>query len=479
MEPRPVRFVLPPQEQANRRALLALADALRAARPELEVETPELLALPSVGRMPGGCAVVVAERPVPLPPDALGLALVLSWAPGAVWTRAEAQAYALPHEALIPSLEAQGVPARLAEITGLPVLPPPLDRAAARARLALPGDEKTVFAVLLEGLDPAQLGPLLFQLTLIERPCTFVFFGGGDAGTRSYLRREVPVHGLDARLLSDPRHLPNLLAAADLALCSSDGLPSGEALAAGLPCLVLPGQSPEGEEAARFLGLHKAARRVADPRTLATEAELLLRDPDARTALRSAGAALLRPEGLASCLSLLLRMVEDPAGFRERAQEPRPAAAPAPAGLLEAPPLEDLGGGGWEPPAPASAAPLASPAASPVQGRRASVEALTELIAAEKATRTRYEQASADLERWKARAALAADAADSELRVLALREARQAEARMAQLAEDLERLARRRTSERRPAASGGGMEERFRRLELDAQLRRLKERLES
>jgi len=505
MEADLVRFVLPPVEEPTRRALLAAAEALRATHAEVVVETVELLDLPSFGRMPSGPAVVVSDRPLPLPDGAVGVNLVASWAIDPLWARNRGHLWAVLHQGLKESLEAQGIPRERIVTTGMPVAPAtqPVPKAAARERLALaPGDSGQVVAALLEGLEPASLAQALFQFTLLDPPATVVFFVGGDSAARRLLRREVPVHELNARLLSDPRHLHLVLAAADVAVASSEALPSSEVLGAGLPTVIVPTPRSVGDQAARFLAKQGAARVAAEVPTLSTELDLLRRDADARSSLRARAGALIPSEPMAGFLKLIERAL----ARREELLTAKPApAAPAAhkagaavAGSLPAPPLEDLGGvdpwvddvsslprpeprGTADPPRPRAGEPPKRRARPSLRSRGAhELRSLAELIAAEKSARARFEECSRERGRWQRRAALANSAGDAELRELAVRELRHLEARLARLTEELERLARRRIlagHAKGPAPSDA--ESRFRRLELDAELDDLKRRMDS
>lgn len=491
MEPQVVRFVLPPPEEPARRALLGAMEALRASRPELVTEAAERLDLPTLGRMAEGPALVVADKPLALPRGAVGVYLLPGWAVDTAWARNPGHLYAVAHPALLEPLSRLGIPAGRIVPTGLPLaslahgVPPQQE---ARRLLGL-DRTASVLAILLEGLDAASLDPLLFQLTLLSPPPTCVFFAGEDPLLRTMLRRKVPTLGLDARLLGDARHLAELLAAAELALATTEGVPCAEALAAGLPVLALPGRRATAGEELQFLVEQGAVRPVSEVRVLAAELDLLRQDREARQHLRARGAALLQPEPLAAFLALIQR------GIAERAellQPPRqaPLAEPTPpraageragGAVLEnlAPPPA---GAAWEPePATAAAGSTGNAgAASAPPGRGPALRSLTEPIATEKATRARFEQASAELARWQRRVGLAAAAGDAGLQELAVQEVQRLEAVVTRLSAELELLARHRLTAQRgqPRGEAGSAEERFRQLELEAELRALKRRME-
>ncbi|MBM4318452.1 MAG: hypothetical protein FJ125_00470 [Deltaproteobacteria bacterium] len=493
MDTQLVRFVLPPPEEPARRALLGSLEALRAARPELTLEPLERLDLPTLGRMAEGPALVVAERPLALPRQSVGTYLVAGWAIDPGWARYPGHLYAVAHPVLIDPLARLGIDRSCIAATGLPLasiagpLPP---RGEARERLGLSATA-TMLIVMAEGLDPSSLDPLLFQLTLLSPAPTLVFFAGEDTVLRSLLRRKVPSFALDARLLGDIGRLADLLAAADMALCSAEAICCAEVLTASLPALVLPARRSVAEEELRFLGEQGAVKPIAEIRTLAAEIDLLRPDAEARQRMRSRAAALLQPEPLAAFLALiqrglaerelLLRTAPTATGTAQAPADEQPVledlgAAPGPHQSREAGPAairHPLGG-------PTSSDRWSTPSPQPGQRLPAASRSVAELIATEKATRTRFEEASTDLARWRRRVGLAVQAGDVQLQELAAQEAERLEGIVARLTEELERLARHRLDAQRVASAGGSShaEERFRQLELEAELRALKRRME-
>jgi len=486
MDAKLVRFVLPPAEEPARRVLQGLLAALGERDRELTLEPFERLDLPTLGRMPEGPAVVVADRPVALPPGAAGLWLLLRWSADPVWQRTPVHLMAVPHPALLETLVRLGLPRSRLVATGLPLatVAPPLPAAAeARRRLGLPTTGRRVIAVAVEGFDPTRFDALLFQLTLLDPPATLVFYAGEDEGLRAALRRRVPALGLDARLLPDPRYLRDLLAVADLGLCSSEGVPSAELIAGGLPVVVLPASRTGSDEETRFLLERGAVRAVLDVRTLAGELDGLLRDEAAREDLRARAGRLLPTDALDATVSLIQRLLAERELLLQPPVEVREPPRPAPdVGPVGPPPvLEDLGSG---PPAGASRHGEAERSAAKADPPKAVGEAgkpplgQRELALAEKTVRGKRGEAESELLRWRRRAGRAGEAGDVELQESAAAEVTRLETQVRELTEELARLAHFRLEAQRGQAPSGDREARFRRLELDADLRTLKKKLD-
>ncbi len=457
-----VVFVLPPADDPSRRSMEALMGLVASAMPESRIEG--LDRVPMAGPGPGSPSVVVSTSPVRLPHGTLGVCIPMSWS--LPWEPVGAHVFGVAHVDLARELVARGLPEDRVEVVGVPIRREDRDRATALANLNLTPGPKQIVGVMLEGLPEETLDQMLFQFTLLEPPALLLFFAGRDQRLASVLRRRVPVLGLDARLLVDESRVPDLLAVSTVAVTSSAGVPSAQALAAGVPALVVPASGAGGLDAARFLASHGAARLVSEIRTLAADLDVLRHDPETRSLLRERAATMLPREPMAKALSFVQGAV---AAREELLVEP--AASPGAARGGQGSVLEDLGGS-------------PDPGAH-FHGMGADTEArsLLEIITAEKATRARFEDVNAELAKWKKRVGLAAEAGDDELRDMAIREVRRLEAEKTRLERELERLAGMRVRAARvgtPAVGRGqDYEERFRKLELDAQLRELKDRMRS
>jgi 1,2-diacylglycerol 3-beta-galactosyltransferase len=138
-----------------------------------------------------------------------------------------------------------GLPSRKVQVTGIPVRPElarrDQDRAAVRARL---GWQPGLTAVLAVGSKRVgHLPDVLRALNHSGLPVQVAAVAGGDDELYQYLQNtdwHVPAHVYN--FVTD---MPALMHAADLIICKAGGLIVSEALACGLPLLlvdVLPGQ---------------------------------------------------------------------------------------------------------------------------------------------------------------------------------------------------------------------------------------------
>ncbi|MBX5465738.1 MAG: glycosyltransferase, partial [Clostridia bacterium] len=254
--------------------------------------------------------------------------VVTDFTDGVEWLYPGTERYLVAAPDLAAGLAARGVEAGRVHATGIPLraafrrLPA---RAAARAALGLePG--RPVLLLAAGGMGTlAGLLPLVRRLDALEQDFQLLVVTGEDAATLARLRREAPRLRHPARLFGWLPDLAAAMAAADLLVGKAGGVTSAEALAAGLPLLLVP--PVPGQEAvnAAYLARHGAALVARDAAHVAALAGRLLAGPAAAEPLRRAARRLARPEAARDAIRLLLR---DPR-LAGRA-DPAPAAAPVP-----------------------------------------------------------------------------------------------------------------------------------------------------
>jgi UDP-N-acetylglucosamine:LPS N-acetylglucosamine transferase len=130
------------------------------------------------------------------------------------------------------------------EITGLPVSPAlarEVDKAALRSRLGFAGDR--ILALMAGSKRVTKLEPVVDVLDHCGWPLEFALVAGGDKDLEQ--RWSVRAWHQPAHVYDYVDDMPSLMLAADLIVCKAGGLIVSEALAAGLPLLLvqaLPGQ---------------------------------------------------------------------------------------------------------------------------------------------------------------------------------------------------------------------------------------------
>jgi len=161
-----------------------------------------------------------------------------------LWFNDDVDRCLVPTQAVFDKALENGLSRERVEITGLPVSPAlarEADKAALRSRLDWSPDR--IVALMAGSKRVTKMEPVVDVLDHCGWPLEFALVAGGDKEMEQ---------GWSARTWHQPAHvygyvddMPSMMQAADLIVCKAGGLIVSEALAAGLPLLLvqaLPGQ---------------------------------------------------------------------------------------------------------------------------------------------------------------------------------------------------------------------------------------------
>lgn len=180
------------------------------------------------------------------------------------WTRSGVQAFVVPHESYRGRLTKAGVDEERVVVGGPAIqggFARDLDRAAERESFGF-GDDMVVL-VRGNSIESAALDKLVFQSTLTEKQARFIFHHDGDAATASALRKSADQYGLKALMFGNVGDLERYVLAADVVIAGPDDPYVPEIVALDRPLLFV------GDEAAAahqvdFLVDQGAATHIAD-----------------------------------------------------------------------------------------------------------------------------------------------------------------------------------------------------------------------
>jgi processive 1,2-diacylglycerol beta-glucosyltransferase len=211
-----------------------------------------------------------------------------------LWMHAGVDRYFVARAEARALLEAAGFSGEQVEATGIPVDPAfasVRDRVRVRARLGLPAGP--VVLLLAGGFGVGPVREMAARLAQARRPAEVVVV----AGRNEPLRRSLAAAARPrTRVLGFTREIHDWMAAADLLVTKAGGLTTAEALASGLPMVLvnpIPGQEERNADALLEDG---AAVKAGHPEILAWKVDELLADPERLAAMRAAARRAARPD---------------------------------------------------------------------------------------------------------------------------------------------------------------------------------------
>ena len=238
-----------------------------------------------------------------------------------LWLQPGIARYYVASDEVKVHLVSAGVDEYRIRVSGIPIdarftaLP---EQQEARARASLDA-ERDVVLVMAGGMEAGDLRNLLTQLVGFRWPLSVVVVCGRSADLLRVAHDTVsdatgPAH---FKVLGYVHDVPTYMAAATVAVTKPGGLTSSEALAAGLPLLLVNPYPLQEEANANALLENGAAVRVEPLSTFALKLRRLLEDPERMAAMRSASLRLARPDAAATVArSVLDELLVRPADRR-------------------------------------------------------------------------------------------------------------------------------------------------------------------
>lgn len=237
---------------------------------------------------------------------------ITDWMPHAFWLCPGVDHYAVASEATKTAVIARGIPADRITVTGIPIdrrFAETPDRIQLATRLGIDPSRRTIL-IASGGFGLGPVEALVRTLGAVRGPYQLLVVAGRNDALRQAieaLRLRVPhpmtVYGF-------VRNMDELMAVADLLISKSGGLTCAEAMARGLPMLVIapiPGQETRNSRLLAREGAAVPVRRIAD---VVPYIEQLQR-PDGLAAM-AAARRLGRPRAAEAVLDLARRLAPPP-----------------------------------------------------------------------------------------------------------------------------------------------------------------------
>lgn len=215
-----------------------------------------------------------------------------------LWCYNETDLYFVATSKLKQELEMQGINQTRIHATGIPIdpkfRPAAADQAAIRQTLGFT-NKYPVILIMGGGLGLGDLKQAVFAIDALPLPFNLVVVAGRNATLRRSLLAKSHDLTHPVKVIGYTKHIPELMAAADLLITKPGALTISEALSMRLPmllCQAIPGQE---EENAAYLSRKGAALWVQNSHHLASTVYKLMTEPERLHYMREMADLLARP----------------------------------------------------------------------------------------------------------------------------------------------------------------------------------------
>jgi len=231
------------------------------------------------------------------------------------WIYKNVDAYAVATPEIRAALVARGIDPLRIGVDGIPVDPrfgePPNDRGALRERLGLPRDAAVVL-VMGGGLG---LGPVAATVRSLARsmtPVTPVVIVGKNVRLQRRVVEEARRDGEEVRVLGFVENVFDWMHASDVLVTKPGGLTTSEALAAGVPLVLLRPLPGQEERNSRYLVSRGAALRARGAGELVRLVDAVLNGRDVAAGVRAGAALLAHPDAAERIAARIAALVSSP-----------------------------------------------------------------------------------------------------------------------------------------------------------------------
>jgi processive 1,2-diacylglycerol beta-glucosyltransferase len=234
---------------------------------------------------------------------------VTDFAVHALWIIQGVTAFYVATEEARRTLVRRGQPADTVHVTGIPIDPVFGQKGKAtdaRRKLGLRDDVPAVL-ILSGGFG---VGPTLALIRSFQKSpfkCQLLVVAGANKELQQQAEREASRLSLPARVLGFVNNIHELMDAADVVVSKPGGLTTSEAMAKGLPMLIvdpIPGQEQRNGE---YLLEHGAAGRLYEPEDASHKIAAMLGNRDQMARMRQNARQLGRPESATEIVRDVLR----------------------------------------------------------------------------------------------------------------------------------------------------------------------------
>lgn len=221
--------------------------------------------------------------------------VITDYAVHRLWLYNEVDSYFVAVPDLKENLIQQGIAAEKIHITGIPISSS-FGEVGAAPRTVKTDDGPATILIMGGGQGLGAVVEVLTELDKIEGQYRFVVVAGRNAGLRKDLQLLSRSLKHPVQVIGYTRRIPELMAGADLLVTKPGALTCSEALAAGLPMVLVNAIPGQEEENARHLAQNGAAIWLEEKSQLNRTVQQLLANPPLLQAMREQAQRMGRPD---------------------------------------------------------------------------------------------------------------------------------------------------------------------------------------
>lgn len=221
--------------------------------------------------------------------------VITDYAVHRLWLYNEVDSYFVAMPGLKENLIQQGIAAEKIHITGIPI-GSSFGEVGAAPRTVKTDDGPATILIMGGGQGLGAVVEVLTELDKIEGQYRFVVVAGRNAGLRKDLQLLSRSLKHPVQVIGYTRRIPELMADADLLVTKPGALTCSEALAAGLPMVLVNAIPGQEEENARHLAQNGAAIWAEEKSQLNRTVQQLLANPLLLQAMREQAQRMGRPD---------------------------------------------------------------------------------------------------------------------------------------------------------------------------------------
>lgn len=243
--------------------------------------------------------------------------VITDYAVHRLWLYNEVNFYFVAAEEMKENLISQGIAVDRIHVTGIPISNS-FGEEVVISSTAQSADRESTVLIMGGGLGLGAVAEVLLELDKIEGSHRFVVVAGRNAGLRKDLQLLSRSLTHLVQVIGYTRRIPELMANADILVTKPGALTCSEALASGLPMVLVNAIPGQEEDNARYLDRIGAAIWAEDQTQLNEIVRHLLDDPQLLSAMQQQAQRIGRPDAARQIVTKLIGKKRETAAIRKR-----------------------------------------------------------------------------------------------------------------------------------------------------------------